>query len=158
MLIQARNMTMTHPTSTERQVALMSLASSCYSESRSVRRTNIARLATVALTVLLGLAIDLLSTRPAYAYENYQVGHITRVSYVTSGILIMIDNAVPTNCTGTPYGWLMISSSSTSMMAFVTGLWMRGDAAQVSVTIYTGGIDSTTGYCQVGQIDTGTAG
>ena len=47
----------------------------------------------------------------------------------------------------------MIGSSNTGMIAFVTGLWMRGDASQVSVVVYTAGVDSTA-YCQVNQIDT----
>ena len=52
---------------------------------------------------------------------------------------------------------MMISSSSTPMVAFVTGLWMRGDAAQKQITIYTTGIDSS-GNCVINQIDTGSAG
>ena len=110
------------------------------------------------LACLVGvLCIALTPAQTAYAYDNYQVGHINRVSFVSTGVLIMLDSGTPANCAGTPYGWMIVSSSSTPMVAFVTGLWMRGDASQVGVTVYTTGIDPT-GYCQVSQIDTGSGG
>ena len=107
-----------------------------------------------ALVALLSMSISLASL-PAHAQAqpNYESGHITRVSYVQTGVLIMMDGTLATNCAGTPDGWLMIGSSNTGMIAFVTGLWMRGDASQVSVVVYTAGVDSTA-YCQVNQIDT----
>jgi len=43
------------------------------------------------------------------------------------------------------------------MLAFVTGLWMRGDAADKSLVIYTTATDGT-GFCQVNQIDTQSGG
>lgn len=43
------------------------------------------------------------------------------------------------------------------MLAFVTGLWMRGDSSQITLTLYTSGLDST-GFCQVSQIDTNGVG
>ena len=104
-----------------------------------------------------GLLILVLSAfavpRDVYAYANYEVGHITRVSYTTYGVLIMMDGGLPDNCAGTPDGWMLVGSSYTGMIAFITGLWMRGDASQVTVTAYTGGVDSTT-FCEIGQIDT----
>lgn len=109
------------------------------------------------LTALLVLGSAVLSAGPGYAATGNQTGHITRVSYVTTGILIMIDNPLPTNCTGTPFGWMQIGSSSNAMLAFVTGLWMRGDSSQITLTIYTSGIDAT-GFCQVSQIDTNGVG
>jgi hypothetical protein len=95
--------------------------------------------------------------RPAHAQANYVYGHINRVSFVPSAVLIMLDNGIPTNCAGTPAGWLMITASSGPIVAFVTGLWMRGDASQIQLVVYTSGIDST-GFCQVSQIDTQIAG
>jgi hypothetical protein len=52
---------------------------------------------------------------------------------------------------------MMIPAANTPMISFVLGLWMRGDAAAKSLSIYTSGVDGG-GYCQVSQIDTGTAG
>jgi hypothetical protein len=86
-----------------------------------------------------------------------QTGHITRVSYITSGVLIMLDVGPPTNCSGTPYGWMMIAAPYTAMISFVSGLWFRGDAAAKQLAVYTSGIDGT-GFCQISQIDTDAAG
>ena len=103
-------------------------------------------------------AAALLTTQAhSQVYSTYATGHIRRVSFAPGSVYIMLDVGVPSNCTGTPYGWLMISSSSTPLVAFVTGLWMRGDAAQKQLNVYTTGIDSS-GYCQVNQIDTLSAG
>jgi hypothetical protein len=90
-------------------------------------------------------------------HADAQTGHITRVSYTTAGVLIMMDTGPPTNCSATPYGWMMIAPQYTPMIAFVTGLWFRGDAAAKQLAVYTSGIDST-GYCQISQIDTEAAG
>ena len=111
----------------------------------------------IALCIIFGLLSAFLVARPALAFDNYQFGHISRVSFVPNAVLIMLDNGIPTNCTGTPAGWLMINASSAPIVAFVTGLWMRGDASQVQLAVYTSGIDSTS-FCQVSQIDTQSAG
>lgn len=111
----------------------------------------------IALCMICGLLSAFIVARPAYSFDNYQLGHISRVSFVPNAVLIMLDNGIPTNCTGTPAGWLMISATSGPIVAFVTGLWMRGDAAQIQLAVYTSGIDSTS-FCQVSQIDTQTAG
>ena len=102
-------------------------------------------------------AATLLAAIPVHAADTYQTGHITRVSYVADHILIMIDTALPTNCAGTPFGWMMIAAANKPMAAFVTGLWMRGDAADKQFTFYTAPIDSS-GFCQVYQLDTNAAG
>jgi len=103
------------------------------------------------------LAASFLAASSAQAADTYQSGHITRVSYTTAGVLIMLDAGPPTNCSATPYGWMMIAPQYTAMSAFVTGLWFRGDAAAKQLAVYTSGIDGT-GYCQINQIDTDSAG
>jgi hypothetical protein len=103
------------------------------------------------------LAGGMLMTSIARAGAGYQSGHITRVSYAAGGVLIMLDTGPPTNCSGTPYGWMMIASQYTAMISWVTGLWFQGTAASVQVTVYTTGIDGT-GTCQINQIDTLNAG
>jgi len=40
----------------------------------------------------------------AYAGPNYSSGTITQHTTNANGMLIMISGALPTNCTGTPYG------------------------------------------------------
>jgi hypothetical protein len=103
------------------------------------------------------LATSVLAASSAQAADGNQTGHITRVSYATTGVLIMLDVGPPTNCTATPYGWMMIAAPYTAVISFVTGLWFRGDAAANQLTVYTSGIDGT-GYCQINQIDTLSAG
>jgi len=105
---------------------------------------------------LFAMLLATLMSVPAHAYQNYETGHITRVSFNTDYILITVDAGVPTNCTGTFSGWMAIPSASKVMQAFVTGLWMRGDAADKSMVFYTTGIGAT-GFCEISQIDTQSA-
>lgn len=122
-------------------------------------RGAVRRLLTVTFAVLCGLGATLAAppAARAQAYSTWVVGHITRVSFGTGAVLIMVDNGPPANCAGVAYGWLAVSQSSTVMAAFVTGLWMRGDAPQKQLVIYTNALDSS-GNCWVNQIDTGTSG
>jgi hypothetical protein len=46
---------------------------------------------------------------------------------------------------------MKIPVENKSMNAFVLGLWMRGDAQQVVVTVCTDGL--VGGYCRITQID-----
>jgi hypothetical protein len=103
------------------------------------------------------LAASMVACSSAQAADTYQSGHITRVSYTTAGVLIMLDTGPPTNCSATPYGWMMIATPYAAIISFVSGLWFRGDAAANQLVIYTSGIDSS-GYCQITQIDTQSAG
>jgi hypothetical protein len=107
------------------------------------------RLLSVAV---FGLLTWLSVAQSASAAENYQSGRITNVTFVATGVLIMLDSGLPTNCTGTPFGWMMIPSEAKPISAFVLGLWLRGDAASEPVTVYTTGRVGG-GYCQVDQID-----
>ena len=52
---------------------------------------------------------------------------------------------------------MVVPAANKPMLAFVTGLWMRGDAADKTLVFYTSPTDGT-GFCQVNQIDTQTAG
>jgi len=104
-----------------------------------------------ALGCLLALAVFVHAT-PALA-EAYQAGHITAMSTTNngvSGILIRLDSGLPTNCTGTPFGWLWIPNSTT-IGAYVLGLWLSGSESSVVVTVYTSGL-ATNGFCEVTQI------
>jgi hypothetical protein len=103
------------------------------------------------------LALSALTLSTAHAGATSESGHITRVSYTTTGVLIMLDAGPPTNCSATPYGWMMIAPQYTAMISWVTGLWFQGTATAVQVTLYATGIDGT-GYCQISQIDTLNAG
>lgn len=103
------------------------------------------------LACLLALA-SFAHTTPALA-EASQTGHISSMTTVNngvSGILILLDSGLPTNCTGTPYGWLWIPDGTT-IDAYVLGLWLSGTESSVLVTVYTSGL-ATNGFCEVTQI------
>ena len=87
----------------------------------------------------------------ASAQPTYISGHISDVTFVWDAVLIRVDAGIPDNCVGTSYGWMKIPVENKSMNALVLGLWMRGDAQQVMVTVYTDGLLS--GYCRITQID-----
>ena len=87
----------------------------------------------------------------AQAAPTYMSGHITNVTFAQDWVMVMLDTGLPDNCAGTAYGWMKIPPEDKPMIAFVTGLWMRGDAAQVVVTVYTDGL--VGGYCRIAQID-----
>lgn len=104
--------------------------------------------------VLLGFIslMFLFGATSVWAYASWQDGHISNITYGADFMLIMLDTGVPTNCAGTPSGWMKIPAQNKPMLAFVTGLWMRGDASQISVTVYTDGIGAS-GFCEINQID-----
>lgn len=99
--------------------------------------------------LILGLLIA--SSSMAYAQPTYLSGHISNVTFAGDEVLIMLDAGLPDNCVGTSYGWMRIPAENKSMNAFVIGLWMRGDAQQIVVTVYTDGIVGS--YCRISQID-----
>lgn len=102
---------------------------------------------------LVGVAIASMmsSTANAQTAPTYTSGHISNVTFAGNDVLIMVDVGLPGNCTGTSWGWMRIPPENHAMNAFVIGLWMRGDASQVTVTVYTDGL--VGGYCRITQID-----
>jgi hypothetical protein len=100
----------------------------------------------------LALSIGIASVSSAHAADTYNSGYISNITFSGDEVLIMLSTGVPTNCTGTPYGWMRIPSALKPMIAFVIGLWMRGDMSSTSVTVYTNGLDGS-GYCSIGQLD-----
>lgn len=87
------------------------------------------------------------------AGEDYQVGYITNVTFDRYGTLIMLSAGVPGNCAGTPYGWMRIADTSKTISAFVMGLWLRGDIAQTTMSVYTVAAPSPGDFCVVTQIN-----
>ena len=117
-------------------------------------RTVFASLGTqIARRLRRGAAILCLAavSSVALAQPTYVTGHINDVTFAWDAVLIRVDAGLPDNCAGTSYGWMKIPVENKSMNAFVIGLWMRGDSAQVNLTVYTDGLLS--GYCRVTQID-----
>lgn len=89
----------------------------------------------------------------AHAGPDYLSGHISNVTFGANSVLVMLDTGLPDNCAGSPYGWMLIPGGAKVAQAFVLGLWLRGDAAQTSVYIYTTSPPSSGAYCEVTQID-----
>lgn len=96
-----------------------------------------------------------LSNAQAQAASDYATGYVTRVTTTTDGILIALNsgNTIPTECTGTPYGWLIVEQQDTTMTSLVMGLLLQGTLGSYPMTLYaTKGIDST-GFCRVTQVE-----
>jgi hypothetical protein len=100
----------------------------------------------------VALAMGLASAPSAHAADTYNNGYISNITFSGDEVLVMLSTGVPTNCTGTPYGWMRIPPEYKSMTAFVIGLWMRGDMSSTNLTLYTGGLGGN-GYCVITQID-----
>jgi hypothetical protein len=101
-------------------------------------------------SAVLGLvALTVVST--THAAPTWTQGHISNVTVSGDTIMIQTDSALPDNCVGSAYGWMVIPSASKTMTALVLGLWLRGDISNVTVNVYSTGL--VGGYCQINQID-----
>lgn len=88
----------------------------------------------------------------AHAEATYLAGRISNVTFSGDSVMIMLDTGVPGNCVGTPFGWMRIPAANKPMTAFVIGLWLKGDASAVQVTVYTDP-PSSSAFCTVHQLD-----
>lgn len=105
---------------------------------REVRRCAIALLLSMASTF-------------AAAGTSYQGGNISNTTTVPEGLLIMLDTGPPSNCAGTPYGWMLIPEANKTMVAATLALWLTG---KTNVTVYVSSY-SGSGYCTINQVDPG---
>lgn len=107
--------------------------------------------------VLLALSSLALASTPTFAASNYVVGTINNISFETGsaagpdGVLVSLSAGLPSNCTGSPFGWMYVPASSSVVVAYVTGLWLTGSASATTLTVYTNGI-GTDGFCEITQI------
>ena len=109
---------------------------------------------TTARRVVLALAATLsiaLLPSPVRAASSYVSGHVVDVTFASDWVMIRLDAGLPDNCVGSSYGWMKIPPENKPMNALAIGLWMRGDEANVVVTVYTDGL--VGGYCHITQID-----
>ena len=95
------------------------------------------------------LALTIFTATTSNAADTYVVGNITNVTSYPGGMLIMMDNGVPTNCIGTPSGWMLIRSENKTMIAMALTMLAMGKR---NAAVYTSGILSS-GYCEIGQYD-----
>lgn len=91
-----------------------------------------------------------LTSLASNAAESYTIGKIASITFAGESILIQMDSALPDNCIGTSYGWLMLPPNNKPMIAAVLSLWSRGALPSTQLSVYTSGIAGA--YCQVNQI------
>ena len=96
------------------------------------------------------LAFALLSIAPpTRAADVYLGGTMTNITSTASGLMIMLDTGLPTNCAGSPYGWMLIRESNKTMIAVALMAWHTGNR---NITVYTD--NSVAGsYCTINQVD-----
>jgi len=95
-------------------------------------------------------AFALTAASSIWAAESYQTGTITNITTIPEGVLLMLDVGPPTNCTGTPYNWMLVPEANKTMVAAVFMMWMSG---QRRVTVYSAGAYTGNGFCKLGQVD-----
>ena len=115
-----------------------------FREVHDMRGTTVAALLS-ALCLTAGFA-------PIARAEASISGHVSNVSFYRDYVLIQLDAGPPSSCVPNPSGWLRIPPENKPSIAFIIGLWMRGDASSTSVTVYSDGIDAS-GFCAISQID-----
>ncbi|HET9645740.1 MAG TPA: hypothetical protein VFP68_20830 [Burkholderiaceae bacterium] len=86
----------------------------------------------------------------ASAADWYVHGTLSNITSTAEGLLVMLDSGTPTNCAGTPYGWMLIKEANKTMVATALTMWLSGQRA---VTIYTNPFSSGQSFCVVSQID-----
>lgn len=85
----------------------------------------------------------------AHAGDNFISGNITQFTSIKNGMLLMIDNGLPTNCQGSPFGWMEISENNKTILAMALTAVTLG---QKNVTVYTEGVTGSDGFCVINQI------
>lgn len=112
----------------------------------AVARGDLAPARFAAWAVALG---SLLMPPAAGAADTYQTGTINNITSTPSGLMLMLDNGPPTNCNGTPYGWMLIPEANKTMIATALMLWATG---QRGVAVYTNAYTGN-GFCTITQFD-----
>jgi len=90
-----------------------------------------------------------LAQSSAYAADSYLGGTMTNITSTPAGLMIMLDSGVPTNCTGTGYGWMLIPEANKTMIATALTMWVTG---QRGVVVYTNGYNGQS-FCVINQFD-----
>jgi len=99
--------------------------------------------------ILISLVLAF-SSQLANSAEHYQSGAIKNITSTPAGLMIMMDSGLPSNCEGTPFGWMLIEQKNTTMISVVLAAWASNNK---SGTVYTSGRPNGTGYCIVNQFD-----
>lgn len=102
------------------------------------------------MKILIKLFVLVLISTNAIAGPYYQNGNISNLTAVQSGIMIKLDKGLPDNCEGASYGWMLAKQEHTALVSVILAAWMAGKKYG---TVYTTGIDGSTGYCKIQQFD-----
>jgi hypothetical protein len=92
----------------------------------------------------------LFSMQSAISAGHYQSGSIKNITATTAGLMVMMDTGMPSNCEGSPHGWMLIEQKNTTMISVVLAAWASQNR---SGTIYTSGRSGGSRYCLVTQFD-----
>lgn len=103
----------------------------------------------IARLKILMFFVMLIGSKSSFsAVDNIQ-GNIINVTGITSGLMLKLDSGIPTNCTGTPYGWMLIRAENKPMIALVLTMYAYGKRAAV---VYTNPVVAG-GFCEINQFD-----
>ena len=61
-------------------------------------------------------------TAPSYAADYYLSGNVMNITTTTSGLMIMLDSGIPTNCQGTPSNWMLIKEENKTMISMALAM------------------------------------
>lgn len=88
-------------------------------------------------------------TAPSYAADYYLSGNVINITTTTSGLMIMLDSGIPTNCQGTPSNWMLIKEENKTMISMALAMWASG---KKGLTVYTTTVNPGS-YCELIQLD-----
>jgi hypothetical protein len=94
-------------------------------------------------------SVALSASASCFAEDTYLSGTVTNLTSITSGILLKLDTGLPTNCIGSPWGWMLIRAENRPMTALLLTMYASG---RKRATVYTVGV-TQTGYCEISQYD-----
>lgn len=89
------------------------------------------------------------SGKDCLSASNYLGGSFINMTSTPAGLMLKLDSGLPTNCTGTPYDWMLIRAENKTMIALLLTMYTSGKKGAV---VYTSGIMSS-GFCEINQYD-----
>jgi hypothetical protein len=98
---------------------------------------------------ILLLSIIVFGGENCFSAVDYLQGNIINMTSGPSGLMLKLDSGVPTNCAGTPYGWMLIRAENKIMAAVVLTMYASGKRG---ATVYTTAV-AAGGFCEINQFD-----
>jgi hypothetical protein len=95
------------------------------------------------LGLLTAIASQVACAGPSYTLR----GTITAITATPAGVMVMTSSGLPDNCSGTPYGWMIVPEGNKALVAMI----MFAKATNKTVDIYTT-TPFTAGYCTINQV------